>query len=326
VSLSNHEAMRAAVFANPEDLATLQVYIDSLLEAGDPLGEAMRIASAELVPRLARPDEDFLAGRLAPVLSDFTVFRTAVLAVTLKRLSPRAYRRVTGQAEWASVRSIHFARGKTARTQSLPVDEVAALISHPVMTSLKQLSGFDLRVLQAVGIGPTELPLDTIHLRYTATEQFPQGELPALPHVRHLSLDGFSLEYLPAMIRSPFMTQLRVFEAVNAYGPPLAHTLIGPGTANTRLELFHVGAWQGVREKTGWSLRIEAPGITLLDVCEQLSGPVQRIQRLALITPPLSEALRRQTCDLARVNGWELHLEESLYGSDTTPLDEDIPF
>ena len=99
------EVMRETVLANPDDELALQVYADALLERGDPLGEVVRVAAQHPFPRLAHPSEHFIAGRLASSLIDLTLERTVMTAVTLRRLTPRGFARITGRREWHSMRA-----------------------------------------------------------------------------------------------------------------------------------------------------------------------------------------------------------------------------
>ena len=156
------EAMKAAVLADPDDLLTLQVYADALLELGDPLGEVVRAAAHHPFPRVAHASEHFIAGKLASSLIDLTLERAVMTAVTLRRLTPRGFARITGRKEWHSVRSIHFERGKTAKTQVLPVNEVVGLLTHPVMSSLREVTGFDQAVLAELGTQPKRLPVEAV--------------------------------------------------------------------------------------------------------------------------------------------------------------------
>lgn len=320
------EAMRAAVLANPDDVTLRQVLIDALLEVGDPMGEIMRASASDEFPHLGRPDELVLAGRLRPALHDFSVYRAALVAVTLKRLTPREYRRITGRPEWASVRSIHFGRGTYAPTQTLPVQEVATLVTHPVMTSLRELTGFDLEVLREIGTRPPALHLETLHVRCNEAHHFPREPLTSLTHVTRMTLENCQFEHFIGLVNSPLMSQLRVLE-LNLRFEDVAEFLLAPLSTDSSLEMFRVGSWQGVREKAGWHLHIEAAGNSFLSLGSLLPAVGPSIHRLTIATQPLSDELRRETCDLAATHGWELHLEETLRGPELVRLaDDDAPF
>lgn len=304
------EALRAAVIADPDNLTAAQVLADALLERGDPEGLRLVNSLNELFPRAATDEDAAVLGRLAPLISEATVYRNLLWSVELRRMTPTLFKRITGYAEWAPVRSLRFGRGSMESTQRLPAPQVAALVAHPVMNQLRRIDGFDIGGFNELASVTRRLPIEEIHVACHEGQLLHVQSMPCLSKLKWLSLARCERQTVETLIRSPLMQQLKVLHIELLDANSATQTFNQLMKRAARLDAFTIGAFTGVREANGWSISMVANWYTTdleyLQLALDRAG--RTIGKLTLTTPPLAEGFRELLCETARDHEWELEL------------------
>lgn len=321
------DALRTAALANPDDLTTLRIYADALIELGDPEGERILLTVNDEFPLEATWRDDHLLGRLRRAVRGCTVFRGLLWDVTLARVTPREFTRLIGRPEWRTVRTLHFLRGRLSTTQSLPAWECAQLVSHPVMESLRQVTGFDLRALELLGGRHRPVPIEGINVRCIPYDMGPEGPLDALPSLRRLALNDCTERTVGPLLAAPFWRRLRTLELSFHHGRVPARSFAPLLLADSQLEFVRFGPCTAVRERDGWSLTIDATGLWAEALVIELEQVGERISRLDLVTSGLEDEARTELMACARRFHWELHLDDVPAGPwQRLDPEPDIPF
>ncbi|MBX7096850.1 MAG: hypothetical protein K1X89_03975 [Myxococcaceae bacterium] len=304
------DTLRTAALSNVDDLTTLRIYADALVERGDPDGERILLSIQDEFPREPSAAERVVLGRLRRAVDSCTVFRGLLWDVTLARVTPREFTRLIGRAEWRTVRTIHFLRGVMSTTQRLPPWECAQLVSHPVMEALRVVTGFDLRALQLLGERTKPVPLEGINVLCHHAEVGLEGPLSALPALRRLAVNGCSEAALAALVAGPFWPQLRVLELDFARGRVPSNGLSRLLLGNGALEYLQYGPCSAVRDADGWSLTIDGTAQWIGPLLVDLESAGHLIARATVVNRGLEDATRAAVEDAARRFHWELHLDE----------------
>ncbi|HEY1547719.1 MAG TPA: TIGR02996 domain-containing protein [Kofleriaceae bacterium] len=208
------EALLAAVYAHPDDIAARLVYADALADAGDPRGE--------FIARQCRGDEarDLLAvhrnrwlGALAPILhpkgSEFV--NGFLTTARVRDETPAKLRNAVGDPVWSTVVEIDFVRGEAGPAN--------AIIKSPVMCTLYTVYNLESDAFAALCSSARPLPLRTItahaspyfeRLDDTSSTELATAieHAPGLPALRHLVLTADSHLYHPPYLRWLLASQL----------------------------------------------------------------------------------------------------------------------
>jgi uncharacterized protein (TIGR02996 family) len=194
------EDFLAQIYEQPDDDAIRKVFADWLQDRGDPRGELIALQYARLeappTPAALRRERALLKehgapwqGALAPVLQkEGWVFERGFLDACWydPKVAARA-ETVLGVREWATVRDVefrNFAGGKTARA--------AELIRHPIMRSLRRVSGLWGVTARALALAKPPLALQHMGFmaaKLTGDDSDVLGEARGLPQLTSLSLE-----------------------------------------------------------------------------------------------------------------------------------------
>lgn len=180
------DRLRKLAAERPEDESAHLVYSDALLEVGDAQGALISEMCAG-----GRDVPETLAKRLLGRLwrhADFWTFERGFLrALGLRRTGARDLAKITGIPEWEGVTSLDISRGPSGR--SLPVGEVVAMLTHPVMHTLRAVSGLDQPTFLALCGYPLALNrLDVLDNQMWRSPKLPEPLL----RPKHLSLRLYS--------------------------------------------------------------------------------------------------------------------------------------
>ena len=234
------DALLAAVHADAEDVEARLVYADALQETDDPRGEfiALQCRRDRDAPATDR-ERELLAkhrttwlGRLAPLLDPKqTIFERGFLATAHVKKVPRPKLLATaGNPMWATVTRLDFHEdiggvvvksGKVVRGARVPA---AAVLMHPIMRALRDVSGIDGDVLvtlcrEKAALTIQSISASTYPLLERGSDDMWEMEAPAraaletakgLPYLRRLELHGYPCD-VPDMrwlVRSPLAARL----------------------------------------------------------------------------------------------------------------------
>jgi uncharacterized protein (TIGR02996 family) len=232
-------ALLAAVHANPEEVDVRLVYADALSDAGDPRGEFIALQCGRGDVFAADRERELLAehgtawlGRLAPLLDPAkTTFERGFLSVACVKKVPRPKLLATaGDPTWATVTRLEFddrmggvamKNGAVVRGARVPA---AAVLLHPIMRALREVSGIDGDVLvtlcrEGVALPIRSISASTYPLLERGSDDMWQMEASArsaletatgLPQLRRLDLHGYPCDApdMKWLLRSPLAGRL----------------------------------------------------------------------------------------------------------------------
>jgi uncharacterized protein (TIGR02996 family) len=184
----------AAIYADPRDSSLRQVYADVLSEAGDPRGEliTLQIQGAR-TPAQQKRERSLIhahwktwVGSLAPHMKRGGLHfeRGFLTRCWIQQTSGPKLAKLVGDPIWSTVEHVGFCMHAGERPGVLP------LVMHPVMRSLRSVSGLDDERFAALASVEAELPFTTIEVECTSATPFATtiAEARALPHVRTLGV------------------------------------------------------------------------------------------------------------------------------------------